>query len=133
MRPIHKILGPTLLVTYAGISLLGQGLHFLTPDDHHHHAVGVAECNLHEHDHGACGPSHEQSQHGYGSSTDLVAADHNCDICEFLAQAKSQTPQIASPPDLHAVVAELPIHADEFSSPIILGLHAPRGPPQLLT
>lgn len=132
MRSVRKMLGPTLLAIYASISLLGQGLHFLTPDDHHRGGMTVSARISDECERGSCNDRHDYVKRGYGSNVDLIAADHDCDICEFLAQAKSQTPQIASPPDLPAVVVELQIRADEFSSPIILGLHAPRGPPQLL-
>ena len=134
MHRFRKILASALLATYASISLLGQGLHLLTPDDGHHHdhaAVALSHPS-HAHAHGSCGDHHEYPQAGQGGSADLVAGDHDCEICEFLAQAKSAAPQITAPLDLQAVVADLQAHTPAFHSPLIIGLPAARGPPQLL-
>ena len=71
MRPKHRqFLSYLLLATYAGISLLGDGLHMLLPEGgniHHHHGIYVVGHSCHDdprsadHDHDAfaCGCSEE--------------------------------------------------------------------------
>jgi hypothetical protein len=131
---VRKLLSCSLLATYAGISFLGQGLHLLLPDDGHHHGFDVIVCanSHHPHDHDCCADGQHDSPAGPIIANACAADSHDCEICEFLFQAVSQPPQIATTPDLHPLVAEVPCHPQGFYSPTILGLHAPRGPPQLL-
>jgi hypothetical protein len=146
MHPLRKLLTCWLLATYAGISLLGEGLHSLTPHGHHH-GLYVVTCAEHHHDHEAdCCEHHRHEAHGadadhehesHESAEQIVCAGssatdcHSCEICEFLFQAVSEAPQIAATPDLHVLVADLPWTAHGLYSAIILGLHAARGPPHL--
>ncbi len=132
-RTLHKLLTYTLLATYAGISLLGQGLHWLTPDDCHHHGLSVVACTAHDHDHCV----HREIEAQSSARPILIASgripdSHTCEICEFLIQAVSQPPQVDATPDLHVLIADLPCDAQGLYSPTILGLHAARGPPPFL-
>ena len=141
----RKILTCSLLATYAGISLLGQGLHLLTPHDGHHHGFEVVHCTTHGHAHEAhCCAGEEHSRDGHHGDHDQSAAgrfvvadgsisdSHACEICEFLFQAVSQPPQIAATPDLHILVADVSCPHKSLYSLTIVGLHSARGPPQLL-
>jgi hypothetical protein len=119
----RQLLTYSLLATYASIAILGEGLHWLTPDEHHHGASIVVSS--------AAADSHAPTDklvtaiHG-------IADDHDCEICDFLAQAVSQPPQIAQSPEFAILIVETACDPPAFYSPIVLGLHAPRGPPQLL-
>jgi hypothetical protein len=121
-----KLLTCSLLATYASISFLGQGLHSLVPDDGHHHGASVVISSAHSDDQ----DTHDNRTHVVATTSDVDA--HDCPICEFLAHAVSQPPQISTPFELQVLVAELTCPAQAFYSPISVGLHAPRGPPQLL-
>ena len=129
-RSLRKLLTCSLLATYAGVSLLGYGLHWLTSGEDHHHDLCRVVCTEHAH------ASHDHADHDHASPSfttgGCVTDSHACEICEFLAHAVSQPPQIATTPDLHVLVADVPCHSQDFNSPTILGLHAPRGPPQPL-
>ena len=104
-----------LLVLYGGISLLGYGLHDLVPEDaHHHHEVSV------EHD--VAGPP---------AFTAAADDDHECDICQFLDQARSVPPEIQTAVVWQHLVAALEIAAPRFTSQTAELSHAPRGPPVL--
>jgi len=145
MRSIlHKLLTCSLLATYLGIAVLGQGLHELAPGHDHHHGLQVVECIGHSHADGHCCSHHEHhasehhEDHDHVPAGPVVAAtggcahSHACDICEFLVQSVSQPPQIAVVPDLHPPVALAATPHIELFAQAILGLHAARGPPQLL-
>jgi hypothetical protein len=156
MRPtLRTLLTCSLLAAYASISLLGQGLHWFQPHDHHHHGSMVVSRTTHRHthkhgahccDHHPHGPCCHDTDHDHDQDHDddhvpagpIVAArdgdthSHMCQICEFLFQAVSGPPQVATTPDLHPLVADAPRSAAEHFSTAILGLHAARGPPQLL-
>ena len=84
MRRIpHQLVTGLLLAIYGGIAVLGYGLHELAPDDAHHHHHGLAAA------HQEPGPLAFRS----GGSVD---DDHDCDICAFLDQARSDRPQVAT-------------------------------------
>src|SRR4029453_8328709 len=98
----RKLLTCLLLAPYAGISVLGQGLHWLSPDDGHHHDLNVIGCATHGHahnhacvchDHDSCGlvdADHENlPADKVISANDCVADSHVCEICEFLLHAIS--------------------------------------------
>jgi hypothetical protein len=124
----RHLLTYSLLVTYASIALLGEGLHFLTPDEHHHGASLVVSSSDFAH-----ATSESLASVGkHFSSTRADSDDHDCEICEFLAQAVSAPPQIAEVPAFAVLIADAPLEQPTFNAPIVLGLHAPRGPPQLL-
>jgi hypothetical protein len=128
-RSFRHLLTYSLLATYASIAFLGEGLHWLTPDEHHHGASLVVSSEPAA-PHGSCA-SHASVDKRV-VATHGVADDHDCEICDFLAQAVSQPPQIAEAPAFANIVAEARYDAPTPYSPIVLGLHAPRGPPQLL-
>jgi hypothetical protein len=124
----RQLLTYSLLAIYASIALLGEGLHFLTPDEHHHGAGVVVTSNGFDH---ASSESPAISGKHF-SSTRADADEHHCEVCEFLAQAVSAPPQIAEVPAFDSLIVEAPPEQLTFNSPIVLGLHAPRGPPQRL-
>ncbi len=124
----RHLLTYSLLATYASIALLGEGLHFLTPDEHHHGASIVVSSI--ESPHAADESRASASKHF--SSTRADSDDHDCEICEFLAQAVSAPPHFAEAPAFAVLIADAPLENLTFDSPIVLGLHAARGPPQLL-
>jgi len=140
----RKILTCSLLATYGAVGLLGQGLHWLSAEDRHHHGLAVAHC--HEH-----GPSHSHS-HSHGhvhghvhKAADCCTADHGtalvvrsndgtslcseCGICAFLSQIKCERPQITAAEIWQHVTSEIPAALQRTYSPITLGPHSPRGPP----
>ena len=141
---LHKLLTCTLLATYVGIAVVGQGLHELTPGHKHHHGFEVVTCTAHTHGDGGCcehhghdGPAHHDDHDGEPERSVITAADctadsHTCEICEFLVQAVGEPPQIAVVPDLHPRVANASMPHAKLFSQAILGLHAARGPPPLL-
>ncbi|HEX4414935.1 MAG TPA: hypothetical protein VH107_14970 [Lacipirellulaceae bacterium] len=119
----------SLLAAYASIALLGEGLHWLTPDEHHHGASLVVTST------GDFDQASSESLAAAGkhfSSSRAASDDHDCEICEFLAQAVSAPPHVAEVPAFHVLIVEAPLEQPIFDSPIVLGLHAPRGPPPLL-
>lgn len=146
MRPSQrKLLTCLLLATYAGISVLGQGLHWLSADDAHHHdfaAVGCAAhchahnhaCVCHDHDSSALADTeHEKTPVDQAvSASNAIADSHVCEICEFLLTAVSQPPQLAAPPVSQPLVATVPPPLERVYSSLARSTHTPRGPPQLL-
>ena len=123
----RHLLTYSLLATYASIAFLGEGLHWLTPDEHHHGASlvvsSVDPATLAGESHATAGKHFPARGH---------SDDHDCEICDFLAQAVSEPPQIAETPAFARSDRRSAVRAPTFYSPIVLGLHAPRGPPQLL-
>jgi hypothetical protein len=140
----HKLSAWTLLAIYGGVSLLGHGLHWLSPHEHHHHGLVVAHHSHAEHAHGHChGHCHhdydacELAERSSGSHAQTgwrsgATDGHDCDICEFLAQARGQKmhapPAIVSAP----LVSSAAIWLQRSYTPTSLGSHAPRGPPQMV-
>jgi hypothetical protein len=124
----------TMLATYAGISLLGHGLHWLTPEDEHHYhglAAVVYTCAAHHaHDGDCCADDHDQRSAVPTVTKSSITDSHDCEICEFLIHAVSQPAQVVTTPDLHALVAEFSCEPQGIYSQALLGLHAARGPPQ---
>ncbi len=140
MRTIrHRFLSCLLLAAYAGISLLGDGLHLLLPEGqqhHHHHGTYVAGHSCHD------------SQHAYHHHDDACCSDcsddvgpaisdsdvdgHLCEICSFLVNAISQSVEAAAAVDWQPLVVESEPETQAVYSCISLGPQAPRGPPLLL-
>jgi len=142
----QKLSAWTLLAIYGGVALLGHGLHWLSPHEHHHHGLAhvqhshAGHSHTHGHgphdDHGTC----ELAQQSTGPHPEtgvrivsVAAADgHDCDICEFLAQARSQTlkaqPAVVST-RLVSAVASAP---QRPYTAISLDSHSPRGPPMIM-
>lgn len=126
---LRQLLTYSLLATYASIALLGEGLHFLAPDEHHHGATLVVTSI----DSGHAFSESLAPAGKHFSGTRATSDDHDCEICEFLAQAVSAPPHVAEVPAFDVLIVEAPLAQPIFDSPIVLGLHAPRGPPQLFT
>jgi hypothetical protein len=125
----RNLLTCSLLATYASIALLGEGLHWLAPDEHHH-GPSLVVSTASDAPHNA-GDSYATADQGV-TAAHGAADDHDCEICDFLAQAVSQPPQVAQSPDFAILIVETACDPPTFYSPIVLGLHTPRGPPQLL-
>jgi hypothetical protein len=128
MRKIgRKLLTAGLIALYGGISLLGYGLHELTPA-HHHGLLG--QVAAHAHDDGDHADHHGRQA---PTSTVPVLCDwHECDVCVFLAQMRSERPPVVAEVAWQHFVADAVIAAPYFVSQTILGLHVPRGPPTLV-
>jgi hypothetical protein len=115
MRRIpQKLVARLLVALYGGIALLGYGLHELAPaEDHHHHALGLAVADA--------GPLSVRSGH--------IDADHDCDICAFLDQARGDQPQVATGIVWQHVVAAVEVVTPPIVSQTAEFSHVPRGPP----
>ena len=107
MRPTFRhLLTYSLLATYASIAFLGEGLHWLTPDEHHHgpsRVVSAASDDAHN-----AGDSHVPTDKRV-VATHGIDDHHDCEICDFLAQAVSEPPQIAETPAFATIVAEVAV------------------------
>jgi hypothetical protein len=133
----RKLLTAGLVALYGGISLLGYGLHELTPC-HHHGPFGQvashAHCHYHAHGHGDHTHCHDEHAE-LGNAQDQMPAvsdlcgSHDCDVCVFLAQINCDRPLVAAEVMWQDFVAEAVIVAPRIASQTILGLHIPRGPP----
>ena len=120
MRRIpHQLVTGLLLAIYGGIAVLGYGLHELVPEDahHHHHGLEVA---------------HQESEPLAFRSGGAADDDHDCDICVFLDQARSDRPQVAASIIWQHLIAAIDVVAPRVSSQTTLVSHAPRGPPTFI-
>jgi hypothetical protein len=142
MPTLRQLLSCSLLATYAGIVMLGQGLHLLTPCCHHHDATFTC-CDSHDHAHGIAGCTHHEcSEHANDfklapagpviAASNCATSVHGCEICEFLFLAVTEPPNVASTPDSHVLVVATPGQQPRLYSSATHGLHTARGPPQLL-
>ena len=128
MRPKHhQLLSYLLLATYAGISLLGDGLHALLPEGehHHHHGLYVVQHADHGHDAVARG----SSEYAELTASDCDADSHLCEICAFLYQSISQPAEVAASIEWQPLVVVACAKPQAVYSPIALGPQAARGPP----
>ena len=132
MRPKHRhLLSYLLLATYAGISLLGDGLHELAPEvGHHHHGLYVVtasqEHGLYDH--------HIVSKNDAGpvlAASEFDVDAHLCEICAYIYQSLSQPAEVAASIDWQPLAVVAPSRPQPIYSPIQLGPQAPRGPPLL--
>jgi hypothetical protein len=120
----RKLLTAGLLALYGGIAVLGYGLHDLAPG-HVHGAAG--EHVAHDHDHGACeSHSHHHAAIPTGKS---LTSSHECEICIFLSQMRSERPTFSAEVVWQFQVAAVAVETPCIVSQAICGLHAPRGPP----
>ncbi len=138
-----------LLASYAGHSLLGEGLHWLTPEAgrhchcHHHRSTFAAKtlgrCSLANHQN--CHTHRHAPTSGANSITNvasespvLVNGDDRidplaCKICAFLYQALGQTAEISAPLEWQPCVSSTGVLRHHIRSLASLGPQAPRGPP----
>jgi hypothetical protein len=142
----RRLLSCFLLVTFTGISLLGEGLHWLTPEDeHHHHQHGLCICSRHSHgasrdDHDvdfAC-HSHECANRAVCESvlpaSQVVISEndsdaHVCKICAYLFQIVSEAIDLSAPLEWQPLVVFVPNLRTFILSSSAVHSHAPRGPP----
>ncbi len=125
----RKLLTAGLVALYGGISLLGYGLHELAPAHHHALPAYLAD-SCHHHDH-ADRTHHDQHATGQPFAAGLCDA-HECDICVFLAQIRSERPLVTVPVIWQPCVAGAIITLPAATSQATLGLPVPRGPPALV-
>lgn len=126
-RSTPHLLTCTLLATYAGIALLGQGLHLLAPEcegGHHEHCLAIHEA----HDH--AGHKHSSGHQDGSDESRSLTDSHPCEICVFLAHSVSEPPQIATVPIACPLVAAAECDPQDLYSLAIVGLHVARGPPR---
>lgn len=145
----RRLLSCFLLVTFTGISLLGEGLHWLTPETehHHHHCHGLCTyahdshhanhddddahlaCHSDECDDLAmCEPVFSTSQ-AFVSENDCDA--HVCKICAYLFQFVSEPIEVSAPVEWQPLVVFVPNLRTFIYSSSSVRTHAPRGPPVL--
>jgi hypothetical protein len=133
----RNLLTYLLLATYAGIALLGEGLHELMPEAGHHHHLGLAIVHCSgdhccDHDGQSDGDEHHTAS-GLASLTVNCHSDsHVCEICQFLLQAISQPAEVAPPIDWQPLVVATASLPQPIYTATTRGDHAPRGPPLLL-
>ena len=142
MRPTrHRFLSYVLLATYAGITLLGEGLHDLLPEQGHHHGLCFVTHAAHDSDaddHDACCHDHASTLASARPVEPAIAADdcdsdsHVCEICAFLYQAIGQPAEVAAPTDWQPLIAVAHANPQPTYSATSLGPQAPRGPPLFL-
>jgi hypothetical protein len=134
MRPTrHRFLSYVLLATYAGISLLGEGLHELLPEEGHHHGLcfvtrsshaGVDDCDA--------GLASSRPGEPAVEADNCNSDSHVCEICAFLYQAISQPAEVAAPIDWQPLVVAAQANSRPSYFSTSLGPQAARGPPLFL-
>lgn len=130
----RKALTLFALGIYSSLSLLGQGLHYFAAVDHHHHnSAQIGHSSHSNRSPSASSQADRLTSTAAAFAAGEIADEHDCEICEFLAQAISQPPSIAAPLELHEVVTDLLLLTPQFHAVFIVGIHAPRGPPSLGT
>src|SRR5215212_2810575 len=138
-----------LLVTFTGISLLGEGLHWLTPETehHYHHRHGICFCQRHGHggkgkhsNEAFVGHSHASAEREVCASmlpsAQLVlrengAESHVCKICAYRCQILSEPLEVFAPFEWQPLVFSAPSLRSFLFSDSTLSTQAPRGPPIL--
>jgi hypothetical protein len=138
MRPkCHQLLSYVLLATYAGISLLGDGLHSLLPEGEQHHHHGLYVVGHHGGDAMRAERDRDVAVRGGSEYAEITAAEcntdsHLCEICAFLYEAISQPAEVAAPIDWQPLVVVAHAKPQAIYSPTSLGPQAARGPPLFL-
>ncbi len=131
----RRLLSCILLATYAGISILGDGLHALMPEAGHHHHHGLCIVVTHESGNSdrdaALGGNAGQSSEPVVTASDGDIESHICQVCQFLFQSVSQRTDVVAPIDWQPIVVVAVSLALPIYSPASLGPQAPRGPPLL--
>jgi len=122
----RKLLILNLMTLYGGVSLLGYGLHELSPAHQHAHASGTQ----HAHSRGGCSHHHHHAHWPVPDRPGMSDA-HDCDICQLLDQLRSELPQIAEVRGWQPLRAEIPAVFAIQPVKARSGLHVPRGPPAI--
>ena len=84
----RKLLSHLLVALYGSVSLLGYGLHELAPETGHHH--GLARRGIHA----ITAIQAMSTSHLQRDSTGSAEDAHDCDVCVFLDQLRSEQPQV---------------------------------------
>jgi hypothetical protein len=145
----HRLATAAFAAVYGCFAMFGSALHLL--DGHGaHFGHQVIECA--EHGYSRDGHSHDVDcvlhkdgghnlAHGVSPASDEplhVAArccdtfSHDCQICQYLSQARAATVATGSVLGRPLVSCDSPSIFDEFTASVGLGQQAPRGPPALL-
>ncbi len=135
MRSRSKsLLTYVLLATYAGIGILGEGLHGLVPEAGHNHHLGLTIVRCTDAHYGG-----DQQYAARDTTNDLASLtanchsdSHLCEICQFLFEAISQPAEAPASIDWQPLVVATYSLPRLIHTPISLGSHVPRGPPLLL-
>jgi hypothetical protein len=126
----RKLLTAGLLAIYGGIAVLGYGLHDLAPGQVH---SAAGEHVAHDHGHGdhshGAGDGHSHSHAASSPSGKSISDSHECEICIFLSQMRSERPTFSAEVVWQFQVAAVAVETPCIVSQAICGLHAPRGPP----
>ena len=140
-RTARNLVAFAVIAAYGGISLLGHGLHWLLPEDGHHHGHEIVRCAVHgsDHHHGhhhhtdeSCtqqGATLCETQHDESLSVTAggcIAHSHDCEICAFLALASSERPQISTLFIAQHLTGSAPLAEGPAYSSATLGWHSPR-------
>lgn len=125
-RAGRKLLILSLMALYGSVSLLGYGLHELSPAHQHAHSTGTP----HAHSHAGCSHHHHHSLPPIPDRPGL-SDSHDCDICQLLDQLRSELPQIAAVGDWQPLRADIPSVSANRPVKALGGLHVPRGPPAI--
>jgi hypothetical protein len=144
----RRVLSYFLLATIAGISILGEGLHFLSAEvgHHHHHQHRNGLCIVtharhsakHEHHdlhvgHGAIIAARADRNSSSAAAVVVVRADdvdsHVCKICAYLFQALSPPIEVAAVMQGQPLAVEALPPKQHFYLAARLGPQAARGPP----
>ena len=129
----RRFLSVVLLATYAGMSILGEGLHELMPEAGHQHHHGLYVVVFHESGH-STDAAYFAGNAANDSGPAVTANDgdvesHICEICQFLFQSISQPAEVAAPIDWQPVAVAANNLPQPIYAPTSLGPQAPRGPP----
>src|SRR3954463_8551078 len=139
----RRFLSYFLLVAFTGISLLGEGLHWLTPETEHHdhHCHGMCFCPRHIH--GAHGNGHDTTfaGHSHASASSALCAtlfpsaqfvlcengaeSHVCKICAFRCQIRSEPIEVFAPFEWQPFVFSAPSLRNLLFPNSTLGTQAP--------
>ncbi|HEX5472110.1 MAG TPA: hypothetical protein VFW73_09495 [Lacipirellulaceae bacterium] len=121
-----------LLATYAGIAILGDGLHSLLPEarNQHHRGIYVVTVKDESRHHvvgrfASVGDRGAAAQISSAGDTDA----HICEICQFLFQSISQPAAVAAPIECRLLIVAVVALPQPIYAPASVGPQAPRGPP----
>lgn len=128
LRIGRKLLTASLLAIYSCIALVGYGLHELSPAHRHGNAPG----EVHAHSHARCTHHHHHS-HAPVPERPGCSDAHECDICVFLDQVRSDSLQLVAIDAWQPFVSDIAIVQVLRISEPVLGLYDSRGPPSLIS
>ncbi len=145
----RRFLSCVLLTIFVSVAVLGEGLHWLTPEteQHHHHCHGL--CTYSHESHRANDDSQDEhfTSHSHACADGAVCEfalstkqavvrenhvdAHVCKICAYLFQIVSEPIDMSAPLEWQPLVVFVPNLRTFIYSSSALRSHAPRGPPVL--